>query len=52
MAVKLDDASVKDDDKSVTFVAYCIDCYKTIHGIKRGIIFNNRSHSMKGQGHE
>ena len=33
MAVKLEDASVKDDEKIVTFVAYCIECYKTIHGI-------------------
>ena len=33
MAVKLDDVSVKDDEKIVTFVAFCIECYKTIHGI-------------------
>lgn len=33
MAVKLYDASVKDDEKNVTFVAFCIECYKTIHGI-------------------
>ena len=33
MAVKLDDESVKDDKKIVTFVAYCIESYKTIHGI-------------------
>ena len=33
MAVKLDDVREKDDEKIVTFVAFCIECYKTIHGI-------------------
>ena len=33
MAVKLENVSVKDDEKIVTFVAFCIECYKTIHGI-------------------
>ena len=31
--VELNDVSVKDDEKIVTFVAFCIECYKTIHGI-------------------
>ena len=33
MAVRQDDVSAKDDEKIVTFVAFCIECYKTIHGI-------------------
>jgi len=33
MTVELNDASVKDDAKIVTFVAFCIECYKAIHGI-------------------
>ena len=24
---------MKDDGKIVTFVAFCIECYKTIHGV-------------------
>ena len=33
MSVTIDDTSVKDDEKIVTFVAFCIECYKTVHGI-------------------
>ena len=33
MSVTIDDTSVKDDEKIVTFVAFCIECYKAIHGI-------------------
>ena len=31
MEVKLDVADVKDDEKIATFVAFCVECYKTIH---------------------
>ena len=31
--VELNDVSVKDDEKIVTFVAFCIECYKAIHGL-------------------
>ncbi len=33
MAVIPSETSVNDDEKIVTFVAFCIECYKTIHGI-------------------
>ena len=33
MAAKSEGVSVKVDEKIVTFVAFCIECYKTIHGI-------------------
>lgn len=33
MAVKFDNVNVKDDGKIVTFVAFCIECYKASHGI-------------------
>ena len=33
MAVELNDVNVEDDEKIVTFVAFCIECYKAIHGL-------------------